>query len=611
MPEYLSPGVYVEEFEIGAKPIEGVSTSTAGFVGMTEMGPLDKPTLVTNFGEYQRIFGGYLDQKDYGNKCYLPYSVEGFFSNGGQRLYVTRVAKRKQTDEKDKKENIALPSKGFLPDVSGVDTTLEADVNAISRTIKVKTVNGLQPNDTLLLKDGPQSEYLKYVGSVIDLSLRSSLKNSYDTTGIIKKMVDDPATNIFKIKTVDGTNPMKIVLEAGETATASTFDNDFALLQSGDVLFSDSNKHIYIIVGDPVVSEKSIIVDSSTGLTPGLKFNKIVESGSSSDQTTILLPVKNGDTDLIIADPNPAFVALTPIMIGTGTKNEYHLIDTVDPSASTDPKIILVAEDLKYQHKYLDQNKAKKEIKQLIKAVGVEAANEGTWGNKIKISVIDSPTDKIKLKKEAVNQNFLELETVTGIEEGTLLKIHVQTPIYATVTEVLRTEDTARVDLDVTISCPLTTDIEVSAAEFDIVVSFDGSEEVFKNLSLNSTHSRYIKKMVTAETSNFIRINDVVDKKIPLPTKDKLPGWKLEEGNDGIPEDSELSIIYKGEDNPEPLSRTGLQTLKNIDDISIVAMPGISVQDLQNQLIIHCETLKDRFAVLDSEALAELDDIQK
>lgn len=39
MPEYLSPGVYVEEFEIGAKPIEGVSTSTAGFLGKRSGGP--------------------------------------------------------------------------------------------------------------------------------------------------------------------------------------------------------------------------------------------------------------------------------------------------------------------------------------------------------------------------------------------------------------------------------------------------------------------------------------------------------------------------------------------------------------------------------------------
>jgi len=59
-------------------------------VGLTEMGPLNKPTLVTSFLEFQRIFGGYLGS-GYGVYRYLPHAVEGFFQNGGQRVYITRV----------------------------------------------------------------------------------------------------------------------------------------------------------------------------------------------------------------------------------------------------------------------------------------------------------------------------------------------------------------------------------------------------------------------------------------------------------------------------------------------------------------------------------------
>ena len=84
MPEYLSPGVYMEEVEVGAKPIEGVSTSTAGFLGATERGPL-KPRLITNFTDYQRVYGGYV------NNSFLTYSVDAFFTNGGKRCYVGRV----------------------------------------------------------------------------------------------------------------------------------------------------------------------------------------------------------------------------------------------------------------------------------------------------------------------------------------------------------------------------------------------------------------------------------------------------------------------------------------------------------------------------------------
>ena len=52
MPEYLSPGVYVEEMDSGPRPIEGVPTSTAAFLGETERGPL-RPRLVSSFNEYR------------------------------------------------------------------------------------------------------------------------------------------------------------------------------------------------------------------------------------------------------------------------------------------------------------------------------------------------------------------------------------------------------------------------------------------------------------------------------------------------------------------------------------------------------------------------------
>ncbi len=63
MPEYLSPGVYVEEKDAGPKPIQGVSTSTSGAVGVTLRGPSEgKPELVTSFADFVRKFGGYIPE---------------------------------------------------------------------------------------------------------------------------------------------------------------------------------------------------------------------------------------------------------------------------------------------------------------------------------------------------------------------------------------------------------------------------------------------------------------------------------------------------------------------------------------------------------------------
>ncbi|EDS12301.1 phage tail sheath family protein [Anaerotruncus colihominis] len=92
MAEYLSPGVYVEEVESGAVPMEGVSTSTAGFIGMAERGPvIGRPQLVTNFADYQRMYGSYLSEAKYGDYRFLPYAVEQFFLNGGSRAFIMRV----------------------------------------------------------------------------------------------------------------------------------------------------------------------------------------------------------------------------------------------------------------------------------------------------------------------------------------------------------------------------------------------------------------------------------------------------------------------------------------------------------------------------------------
>ncbi|MFD3581965.1 phage tail sheath subtilisin-like domain-containing protein [Streptomyces sp. NPDC058683] len=85
MPSYLSPGVYVEEVASGSRPIEGVGTSVAAFVGLAPTGPLNEPTLVTNWTQYVASFGEFTDG------YYLAHSVYGFFNNGGTAAYVVRV----------------------------------------------------------------------------------------------------------------------------------------------------------------------------------------------------------------------------------------------------------------------------------------------------------------------------------------------------------------------------------------------------------------------------------------------------------------------------------------------------------------------------------------
>jgi uncharacterized protein len=85
MPQYLSPGVYVEEVEAGSKPIEGVGTAVAAFVGLAEQGEVNRPTLVTNWTQFTTNFGGFI------KGSYLAHAVYGYFQNGGGACYVVRI----------------------------------------------------------------------------------------------------------------------------------------------------------------------------------------------------------------------------------------------------------------------------------------------------------------------------------------------------------------------------------------------------------------------------------------------------------------------------------------------------------------------------------------
>ena len=94
MPEYLAPAVYVEETSFRAKSIEGVSTSTTGFVGPTRKGPTSgTPELITSFGDFERIYGGFNNLSFSGGEVinYVANAVKNYFDNGGSRLFVARV----------------------------------------------------------------------------------------------------------------------------------------------------------------------------------------------------------------------------------------------------------------------------------------------------------------------------------------------------------------------------------------------------------------------------------------------------------------------------------------------------------------------------------------
>jgi len=173
MAEYLSPGVYVEEFDSGLKPMEGVSTSTAGFIGMAERGPvIGTPEFVASFADYQRKFGGYLSENGYEGYRFLPYAVEQFFLNGGSRCFIMRVAASDATaaasNPKAPVLNITAANPGAWGDKVKVvikkASKAKTQILAVDGDkVTLKSAAGFNEGDIVCLSDGKEKSYNKII----------------------------------------------------------------------------------------------------------------------------------------------------------------------------------------------------------------------------------------------------------------------------------------------------------------------------------------------------------------------------------------------------------------------------------------------------------------
>ena len=173
MAEYLSPGVYVEEFDSGPTPMQGVGTSTAGFIGLAERGPVGgAPVLVTSPSDFTRKFGGYLQANEFGNYRFLAYAVHHFFANGGSRAFISRIAPpdaeiAKGVCKKGKEGIIDIEAKNpgawgdrvileFTPSSDSKTQILEAVDKGVYR---LKNAVGFDVGDIVVVEGTPKPQY--------------------------------------------------------------------------------------------------------------------------------------------------------------------------------------------------------------------------------------------------------------------------------------------------------------------------------------------------------------------------------------------------------------------------------------------------------------------
>jgi phage tail sheath protein FI len=141
VPTYLSPGVYMEEVSSGSKPIEGVGTAVAAFVGFAEQGPINTPTLVTNWTQFVNNFGGFIEGS------YLAHSVYAYFLNGGGVAYVVRIG---AGEDEGKQPELPMARAELLPANPGdkVPFTVESKQGGVEGDrITVEVADASEQND--------------------------------------------------------------------------------------------------------------------------------------------------------------------------------------------------------------------------------------------------------------------------------------------------------------------------------------------------------------------------------------------------------------------------------------------------------------------------------
>jgi phage tail sheath protein FI len=162
MPTYLTPGVYVEEVPSANKPIEGVSTSIAAFVGLAPGGPVNTPMRISNWTPFAKIYGdpNEPDNGPFMEGSYLAHSVYGFFQNGGSLCWIVRVGADASSNGGGTQARAALPA---ASDAS-VETYSAVALEAGREDVKVEIVeepkagDGAEPSFTVKVSAGSDKE---------------------------------------------------------------------------------------------------------------------------------------------------------------------------------------------------------------------------------------------------------------------------------------------------------------------------------------------------------------------------------------------------------------------------------------------------------------------
>jgi len=612
MPEYLAPGVFVEEVPSGVKPIAGVSTSTIGMVGVTERGPVDQPTLVTSSGAYSRIFGGMLDHRVFtGNRDALPFAVQGAFDNGAGRIYINRIVGANATyGTADLFGNAA---------VGAAATALAERALAGATVLRVDDGTNLALGDRLLLSDGPRSEYVTAASDPVAVGIALAGRLHADQgDGVAVREQDPPVEGADLTAGVTGDMDAGGGLAFdGPTVAALTAGQILRIRQTDDPALTE-----FVTISNAGAADFNEVALLFDHLQATIEV-RVVTLADAPASTTV-----NGATDatstLVPLDATAGLAEGDLVAVGSGGTRELHVIRAIvsELSIAATPTTAIHSAGIA--------------VLRQVPLLTVHARDQGQWSDQVRIRVRPSPlTETVVATAAAENDSPITLGTAVGLQIGSVISIHRGGAEIARQRVTGVDQSANEVELDGGAAAALQVDDIVVSQEFSLIVELldatgrVASTEAFDNLALDSGHPRYAPTIVgrfdraagesePAGLSDLVRLSDLTrdnagvdvagaaDLRLSLPFDGVTR--TLDGGDDDLAGITELA--YRGQDAADVDDRTGIHALTGIDDVSIVAVPGQSGQVVQNAMLTHCERMRYRIAVMDSAPNARLGDVQ-
>ena len=275
MPSYLHPGVYVEEIPSGSKPIEGVGTSTAAFIGYTTKGPIGEPNLISKWDDYDKEYGGVRNLQKSKQGDPMGLSVAAFYQNGGSKAYIVRI-----TEDWMRKEGATPHAEKAI---GYVDNPLNS---ATGNAIKFTAVNeGTWANGIVV----------KMAVSPIDTNLfdvEIGRNDENDSFSLIE---------VFNNVSLDSNDPQFItnVIDDVSDLVTVVLDNIPAVVTSDNFLGTSISNNLSDLIFPLDLSDTSIFPDAnSRTLTIALDGNtditRVIPATSYNDLDSVAKAIQDG-----------------------------------------------------------------------------------------------------------------------------------------------------------------------------------------------------------------------------------------------------------------------------------------------------------------------------